>query len=315
MALGRVWRWPTALATAARPIYPGPRRQGRSAVDDRTCVGFLQWALPRMGLRWAGLRRVRRQVCRRIGRRLGALGMRDIAAYRAHLERHPDEWWMLDGLCRIPISRFYRDREVFAHLGRAVLPELARAAAARGETRLRCWSAGCASGEEPYSLSLAWAFEAATRAPRLGFEIVATDAEPHLIERARAARYGAGSLKDLPPGWRERAFDAADGLFALHREFRACVGLESQDIRAHAPPGRFDLVLCRNMAFTYFAEPVQRAVLGRIAGALVGGGALVIGAHERLPEGAADVAPWEAKLGVWRKAAAHAPGKKDAVAG
>ena len=284
-------------------------------MENRTCVDFLQWALPRMGLRWAGLRRVRRQVCKRIGRRLRALGISDIAAYRAYLEQHPDEWRMLDGLCRIPISRFYRDREVFAHLGRAVLPELARAAAARGETRLRCWSAGCASGEEPFSLALVWAFEAGPRAPRLGLEIVATDAERHLIERASAARYGAGSLKDLPPGWRERAFDAADGLFALHREFRAYVGLESQDIRVAAPPGRFDLVLCRNMAFTYFAEPVQRTVLPRLMGALVGGGALVIGAHERLPEGAADVAPWEAKLGVYRKAAACGPSKKDAVVG
>ena len=284
-------------------------------MENRTCVAFLQWALPRMGLRWAGLRRVRRQVCKRIGRRLRALGISDIAAYRAYLEQHPDEWRMLDGLCRIPISRFYRDREVFAHLGRAVLPELARAAAARGETRLRCWSAGCASGEEPFSLSLVWAFEAGPRAPRVALEIVATDAERHLIERARAARYGAGSLKDLPPGWRERAFDAADGLFALHREFRAYVGLESQDIRVAAPPGRFDLVLCRNMAFTYFAEPVQRTVLLRLMGALVGGGALVIGAHERLPEGAADVAPWEAKLGVYRKAAACGPSKKDAVVG
>ncbi len=162
-------------------------------MDDRTCVGFLQWALPRMGLRWAGLRRVRRQVCKRIGRRLGALGIRDIAAYRAYLEQHPDEWRVLDGLCLIPISRFFRGREAFAYLGRTVLPELARAAAARGETRLRCWSAGCASGEEPYSLTLAWALAAAPISPKLDLEIVATDADPHLIGRARAARYGAGS--------------------------------------------------------------------------------------------------------------------------
>ena len=267
-----------------------------------------------MGLRWAGVRRVRRQVCKRIGRRLTALGLDDIAAYRTRLEADPDEWRVLDGLCRIPISRFFRDREAFAHLGRAVLPALARAAAARGETRLRCWSAGCASGEEPYSLSLLWTLGAASGSPRLGLEIVATDADAHLIERARAARYGAGSLKDLPPGWRERAFGTANGLFALRPEYRAPVALECQDVRADAPPGRFDLVLCRNMAFTYFAEPVQRAVQRRLMGALVGGGALVIGAHERLPEGATDVAPWEAKLGVYRKAAACGPSKKDSVA-
>ncbi len=257
-----------------------------------------------MGLRWAGFRRVRGQVRKRLGRRLAALGLDDLAAYRAHLKRHPDEWRVLDGLCRIPISRFYRDREVFAHLGRAVMPELARAAAARRATRLRCWSAGCASGEEPFGLSLAWAFEAAARSPRLDLEIAATDADPHLIERARAARYAAGSLKDLPSGWRDRAFDAEDGGFVVRPEFRACVGLDVQDIRVQSPPDRFDLVLCRNMAFTYFAEPEQRAVLRRLMGALVGGGALLIGAHERLPEGATDVEPWEAAPGVYRKAAA-----------
>ena len=268
-----------------------------------------------MGLRWAGVRRVRGQVRKRLGRRLAALGLDDLAAYRAHLERHPDEWRVLDGLCRIPISRFFRDREVFAHLGRAVMPELARAAAARGATRLRCWSAGCASGEEPYGLSLAWAFEAAARSPRLDLEIAATDADPHLIERARAARYAAASLKDLPPGWRDRAFDAGDGGFVLRPEFRVPVGLDCQDIRAQAPPGRFDLLLCRNMAFTYFVESEQRAVLRRLTGALVGGGALVVGAHERLPEGAHELAPWEVALGVHRKAAACGPSQKVTVAG
>ncbi len=283
-------------------------------MEDSTCVAFLQWALPRMGLRWAGVRRVRRQVCKRIGRRLGALGIADIAAYRARLEADPDEWRALDGLCRIPISRFFRGREAFAHLGRVVLPALARAAAARGETRLRCWSAGCASGEEPYSLSLLWTLGAASGSPRLGLEIVATDADAHLIERARAARYGAGSLKDLPPGWRRRAFGTANGLFALRPEYRAPVALECQDVRAGAPLGRFDLVLCRNMAFTYFAEPVQRAVLRRIVDALVDGGALMVGAHEHPPEGAHGLAPWEAKLGLYRtaRAAAPAPAKNNA---
>ena len=272
-------------------------------MDDSTCVAFLQWALPEMGLRWAGIRRVRRQVCKRVARRLRALELADVAAYRAYLGSYPDEWRVLDGLCRITVSRFFRDREVFAHLGRIVLPALARAAAARGETRLRCWSAGCASGEEPYGLSILWAFEAA---PRLDLEVVATDADPHLLERARAARYRAGSLKDLPPGWRERAFTSSGGLFALLPEFRECVALERQDIRAQTPPGGFDVVLCRNLAFTYFAEPIQRDVAARIAGALVTGGALVIGARERLPEGAAALAPWGPKPGVYRKEGAVA---------
>ena len=288
------------LAAVPRPLYP-------VTVDDLTCVEFLKWALPRMSLRWEGVRRVRRQVCKRIGRRLRVLELADVDAYRDYLGAHADEWRELDGLCRISVSRFFRDAEVFAHLGQAVLPELARCAAARGESRLRCWSAGCASGEEPYSLSIVWALEAASRSPRIELEVVATDADPHLLERARAARYRAGTLRELPPGWRERAFAPAVGLYALDPKFRRCVSLLRQDIRTRAPPGRFDVVLCRNLAFTYFAAQVQDDVGRRIARALVAGGALVIGVRERLPRGAGDLAPWGEELGVYRKSKTFDP--------
>lgn len=270
-------------------------------MDDSTCVAFLQWALPRLGLRWAGYRRVRRMAGKRIDRRLRALGLADVAAYRAYLELHADEWRVLDGLCRIPISRFFRDRAVFAELGDTVLPALAQTAAARGARRLRCWSAGCASGEEAYSLSLLWTFEATEQSPGLAFEIVATDADPHMLERARAALYKTGSLKELPAGWRERAFTESDGLFALRGEYRSCVIWLCQDIRAEAPPGRFDLVLCRNMAFTYFAGAEQQDTLDRIFNVLVPDGALVIGSHESLPEDATGFVPWAESSAVYRK--------------
>jgi hypothetical protein len=79
-------------------------------MQDAECVALLRWALPRLGLRWPGFRKVRRQVCKRINRRIKELGLADVAAYREHLERVPEEWPRLDALCRITISRFYRDR-------------------------------------------------------------------------------------------------------------------------------------------------------------------------------------------------------------
>ncbi len=127
-------------------------------VKDTDCVGFLQWALPRLELRWSGFRRVRRQVCKRLARRLRVLGLDDLSAYQAVLGQDPEEWRRLDQLCRISISRFYRDREVWRRLETELLPTLARQATARGIRRLRIWSAGCASGEEPYSMALMWLF-------------------------------------------------------------------------------------------------------------------------------------------------------------
>src|SRR5438477_9810042 len=126
------------------------------------CVEFLQWALPRLRMRWDGFRKVRRQVCRRIERRSRELGLTDLAAYRDYLERRPDEWARLDALCRVTISRFYRDRETFAALEQEVLPALAR-----GGAEIEVWSAGCASGEEPYTLALLWKLELARLSLRI----------------------------------------------------------------------------------------------------------------------------------------------------
>jgi chemotaxis protein methyltransferase CheR len=103
-------------------------------LSDRQCVEFLQWALPRLGMRWEGFRRVRRQVCRRLRRRLSELGLPDLVAYRVHLEHHPEEWCALDGLVDITISRFNRDRGMFAFLTADVIPALA---AGRRDRRLR----------------------------------------------------------------------------------------------------------------------------------------------------------------------------------
>lgn len=223
------------------------------------CVAFLQWALPRLGRRWAGYRKVRRQVCRRVRRRAGELGLDSLDAYRAHLEARPDEWEVLDGLMNVTISRFNRDRGVFAFLRDEVL-----------EPGMRVWSAGCASGEEPYTLALLCD----------GLDILATDVDPAMLRRAEAASYPESALRELPD---RDAF--TDGV--LDARYRR-VTFALHDVRDDPPPGPFDLVLCRNLAFTYFDEPTQRAIVGRLATVTT---KLVVGAHERLPEGRAEFAP------------------------
>lgn len=251
---------------------------------DADCVALLQWALPRLGLRWPGFRRVRRQVCKRISRRMAQLGLPDAAAYRARLEADPTEWSALDRCCWISVSRFYRDRGVFEELGRAILPELARAARAGGRARLRAWSAGCASGEEPYSLRLVWELAVAPREPGTELEILATDASEQRIERARRAVYPASALQELPGAWRRAAFEALERGYRLRERFRAGVEFRQQDLRRALPPGPFDLILCRNLAFTYFDLEGQCAVLRGLEQRLVSGGVLLVGAHEALPE-------------------------------
>ncbi len=266
---------------------------------DADCVQFLQWCLPRLGLRWAGYRKVRRTVCKRVGRRLAELGLADTDAYRDYLLKRPDEWVKLDGFCRIPISRFWRDRAVFAALARTVLPELA----ARGNREIRCWSAGAASGEEPYSLSIAWAETAGPAHPDLRLAVLATDVEPVMLARAEAGRYGPGSFRDLPAEWLERAFHRDGADFVLRTELRCGVTFQRQDIRTEMPDGPFDLILCRNLAFTYFDRALQQRIAAGIDARLRPGGYLVIGGHERLPPGGADYTAVADHLPIFRKPA------------
>lgn len=272
-------------------------------MTDDECVRFLQWALPRLHLSWRGFRRVRRQVCRRVERRCRGLGLPDLAAYRDYLEERPGEWAALDGLCRITISRFCRDRGAFAFLDQEVLPALAAGALAAGRGSLEVWSAGCASGEEPYTLAVMWELALAPRFPGLELRVVATDLDEAVLRRAREACYAESSLKELRGAWRDRAFVRRDGLYCLRPELARKVAFRSHDVRGEPPGGPFDLVLCRNLAFTYFDLELQRDVAGRLAGCLRPGGALVLGAHEAVPEGVAGLVRWPGTRGVYQVSA------------
>ena len=115
------------------------------------------------------------------------LGLADLVAYRAYLEEHPGEWALLDSMTRITISRFCRDRGVFGFLEQEVLPMLAAEAVACDSGTLEVWSAGCASGEEPYTVALIWQLELTQRFSDFSIQILATDLDQTMLTRARRA--------------------------------------------------------------------------------------------------------------------------------
>ena len=259
-------------------------RTGRPTADQ-DCVRFLQWALPRLGYRWPGFRKVRRQVCRRVRRRLRQLGLADLDAYALRLESEPDEWPHLDDCCRITISRFYRDRRLWEVLGREILPGLYRRAAEGEPPRLRVWSAGCGAGEEPYTVAMLLRLGPAPLPPGLGAEIVGTDLDAHQLERAARAAYPESSLRDLPAEWRRQAFAREpDGSYRLLEPHAAASRFLLQDVRSEAPAGPFDLILCRNLVFTYFDADTRARCLRRLLAGLAPHGWLATGSHESVPE-------------------------------
>jgi len=262
---------------------------------------FLQWALPRMGLRREGYRKVRNQVCKRINARLRELSLSDYWAYRGYLLAHPEEWGVLHQMMHISISRFFRDHQSWEKLRDKLLPELV-AGAIRENRPLRCWSAGCASGEEPYSLALLWQKQYGKALSKPGFQLIATDADDHLLQRARKACYPYGNVRHVPRQWLLDSFREQDGEYCLCKATRDLVSFRKQDIREEMPEGPFDLVFCKNLVGMYFVPEIAAALYRKIGGRMLKGGVLLLGNHEPFPiEEVPEVYEYNRGLNIYRK--------------
>jgi chemotaxis protein methyltransferase CheR len=285
---GSGWFWMVASSiaeTRKEPFKGNPRHKKASVpiMRDADCTAFLQWALPQLGMYWPGFRKVRHQVCKRLSRRISAIGLNGFAAYRKRLQADPPEWQVLDRCCHITISSFFRDRCMFDCLRTRVLPLIAERA--RLERRhARCWCAGCACGEEPYSLKILWDLSISSTCPGVGLSVIATDIDAALLGRARNGCYGGSSLREVPRELVARAFEQTGSRFRIRPQYREGVTFLNQDLRSEAPPDRFDIILCRNLAFTYFAPRLRSNTLAIIAERLAPNGFLVVGAREQLED-------------------------------
>lgn len=240
---------------------------------------FLSEVLPSLGLCPPAHRR--RNIRRRIVRRMESAGIHDFPRYRDLVRRDPAEREALRSLLVVTISRFFRNARVFRVLSREILPRLA----AKG-TAAAAWSAGCAGGEEPFSLRIAWEELPGEKPP---FPVVATDVDPASLERAAAGRYTESSLREVPEALRKRYFTCEGGAYEVREEVRRSVSFRRMDLLRDGSPGRFDLILCRNAAFTYFGPGERLSVARTFAASLEEGGHLVLGRTESLPDGAADL--------------------------
>ena len=182
-----------------------------------------------------------------------------------------------------------------------ILPELAATAQANGQNEVRCWSAGCASGEEPYTINILWKRAVWPRVPGVTLKIIATDSDPQMLERARRGCYPRSSLKDFPHEWLASCFASVNDEYSVQPEYRLGIEWCRQDIREEMPAGAFDLILCRHLAFTYFDEALQVKTLHEILSRLRPGGILVTGKQESLPTTTADLVELQPRTGLYRK--------------
>jgi chemotaxis protein methyltransferase CheR len=218
---------------------------------------------------------------RRIAVRMRASGAHSYADYQALLDRDPQEYEKLKDTITINVSRFYRNTETWQLIRTTVLPRLCEERA--GE--LRAWSAGCAAGEEPYTLALLLAeyLEAQDRADRLDrVRIDATDIDRECLERARAGRYRAEALAEAPPAVVARYFERSGDEYRLVERIRRRVTVWSSDLCTDLPPAQnYHLILCRNVVI-YFERATQDRIYRAFADALAPGGYLILGKVESL---------------------------------
>lgn len=252
-------------------------------MKDSDCVDFLQWALPKMHMQWQGFRKVRKQVCKRIDQRLNAISLSDIRSYRNYLKTHTEEWSELSNLCGITISRFYRDKKVFSSLQKKYLPNLLNQLSEEDKTSLNIWCIGCSSGEEPYTLNILWQQILSKDYPNYTIDILATDIDDNVLKRAEKACYSYSSIKNLPVPLLNIAFTRKDETYCLKPKFKHGVVFKRHDVREEIPHRTFDVILCRNLVFTYFDIMLQKKVLAKFRKHLIPNGLLVLGVHERLP--------------------------------
>jgi two-component system, chemotaxis family, CheB/CheR fusion protein len=221
----------------------------------------------------------RTSLMRRVTKRMDAVGVTSYDGYLDFLQLHPDEFEPLFNTILINVTSFFRDPEVWAYLDTAVLAGLLDNRAA--SEPLRVWCAGCASGEEAYSVAMLLAERIGIDGVREHAKIYATDIDQETLSEARRAAFPIGETADLPPGFLEKYFTVDGNVAALNRELRRAVMFGRIDLLEDAPISRIDLLLCRN-TLMYFNSEAQARVLSRFSFSLKPEGSLVLGRAEML---------------------------------
>jgi two-component system, chemotaxis family, CheB/CheR fusion protein len=221
----------------------------------------------------------RSSLSRRIEKRMQAVGADSYLGYLDHLEVDPEEFTHLFNTILINVTSFFRDPPAWEYIGAEILPRLA--ADKRADEPIRVWSAGCASGEEAYTLAMAIAEALGPEAVKERVKIYATDIDEDALNQARQARYTAKQVEAVPPELLERYFERNGQGYVFSKELRRSVIFGRHDLIQDAPISRIDLLVCRN-TLMYLNSDTQSHVLARFSFALREGGYLFLGKAEML---------------------------------
>jgi two-component system CheB/CheR fusion protein len=244
--------------------------------DERLLGQFLERVRERTGIDFAAYKRP--TVMRRLHRRMVATSSPRLRDYVRYVQRHPEEYHRLSSTFLIKVTQFFRDTDLFEHLRTALLPTLIQEARGRGR-ELRLWSAGCATGEEAYSLAILVAEALGAERESFTVRIFATDLDEEAVSFARRGFYPASSLSAMKPDLVKRYFMLEGDHYEVTKDIRSTVVFGQHDLGQRAPFPRIDLALCRNVLI-YFTPELQKRALQLFAFSLREGGFLVLGKAE-----------------------------------
>ncbi|MGO1056012.1 CheR family methyltransferase [Crossiella sp. CA198] len=246
----------------------------------------------------------RSSLVRRVQRRMAQLGLADHAEYLDQLQVRPEEFTTLFNTILINVTNFFRDPDAWDYLRSEVLPELL--AAKEPDSPIRVWSAGCASGEEAYTLAMVLAELLGPEDFRRRVKIYATDVDEEGLGQARHASYGDREVRDVPAELLERYFEPSGNRYVFRKDLRRSVIFGRNDLVQDAPISRIDLLVCRN-TLMYFNAETQSRILTRLHFALAEGGVLFLGKAEMLLSHGSLFTPIDLKRRVFRKVLRHIP--------
>ncbi|HEY2541543.1 MAG TPA: CheR family methyltransferase, partial [Gaiellaceae bacterium] len=267
-----------------------------SAEPDPEFEQLLEFVRDARGFDYTGYRRP--TLLRRFDKRLEAVGVEGWAAYRAYLEQHPEEFGELFNMILINVTGFFRDKETWDVVAAEVIPQMLAAREEAGP--IRVWSAGCASGEEPYTVAMLLAEAMGEQPYKERVKIYATDVDGDALAEAREATYTAKQLADVPEELRERYFQPANGGFAFRSDLRRSVIFGRNDLHRDPPISRVDLLVSRN-TLMYFSPEIQERILSNFYFSLRRGGYLVVGKAEALQQGRRHFSPYNLKRRIFVK--------------
>jgi two-component system CheB/CheR fusion protein len=280
---------------AENPLVDEPG-DGKKAAKDPGLEALLDYLRQNRGYDFTGYKRP--SLSRRIGKRMREVGIEAFSDYVDYLEVHPEEFGLLFDTILINVTAFFRDMPAWEYVMREVVPRILENK--RADESIRLWSAGCASGEEAYTLAMVMAEAMGFEAFRNRVKIYATDIDEAALAHARQAVYDARHIEGIPEGLLAKYFETSNGRYSFHKDLRRSVIFGRHDLVQDAPISRIDLLACRN-TLMYFNTETQARILSRFHFALNEKGFLFLGKAETMQAYGALFTPVDFKLRVYSK--------------